>query len=84
MDDPVKSPNHYTFGGIETIDYIRAKLTKEQFEGYCLGNILKYTSRAGLKNGVEDLEKAQEYMGWLIKSQKTVEAIKDDPDATSE
>jgi hypothetical protein len=70
MSDPVKSPDHYTAGGIETIDYIRAKLTKEQFEGYCLGNIIKYTSRAGLKNGVQDLEKAQTYLEWLIESQK--------------
>jgi hypothetical protein len=27
MGDPVNSPDHYTAGGIETIDYLRAKLT---------------------------------------------------------
>jgi len=47
--DLVNSPPHYTAGGIETIDFIQAKLTPEQFKGYLLGNILKYSSRIGLK-----------------------------------
>lgn len=47
--DRVNSPAHYTAGGIETIDFIKAKLTKEQYEGYLLGNIIKYSSRIGLK-----------------------------------
>lgn len=47
--DKVNSPAHYTAGGIETIDFIKAKLTKEQYEGYLLGNIIKYSSRIGLK-----------------------------------
>ena len=47
--DKVNSPKHYTAGGIETIDFIKAKLTKEQYEGYLLGNIIKYSSRMGLK-----------------------------------
>ena len=49
--DKVNSPKHYTAGGIETIDFIKAKLTKEQYEGYLLGNIIKYSSRMGLKIG---------------------------------
>lgn len=48
-DDKINSPAHYTAGGIETIDFIKAKLTKEQYEGYLLGNIIKYSSRIGLK-----------------------------------
>ena len=47
--DLVNSPSHYTAGGIETIDFIKAKLTKEQYEGYLLGNTIKYASRLGLK-----------------------------------
>lgn len=47
--DMVNSPPHYTAGGIETIDFIQAKLTPEQYKGYLLGNILKYSSRIGLK-----------------------------------
>ncbi len=67
--DPVNSPEHYTTGGIETIDYLKAKLTPEQFKGFCLGNALKYLSRAEKKNGVEDLLKAHWYIERLIKSE---------------
>ena len=70
-DDKVNHPNHYTFGEIEVIDYIRDKMTPDEFQGYCMGNILKYVSRHKHKNGVEDLKKAQVYLGWLIESEET-------------
>lgn len=69
-DDKVNHPNHYTFGSIEVIDYIRDKMTPDEFQGYCMGNILKYVSRHKHKNGVEDLKKAQVYLGWLIESEE--------------
>lgn len=63
MTDPVNSPAHYTDGGIETIDFIEAKLNPEQFTGYCLGNALKYLSRSGKKDtGDTDLRKARWYI----------------------
>lgn len=69
--DPVNSPAHYTSGGIETIDYIKAKLTPEEFVGYLKGNVIKYTSRAGKKADlIQDLEKAQWYMNRQIKELK--------------
>ena len=40
--DNVNHPAHYKVGGIETIDYIEAKLTPEEFRGYLKGNALKY------------------------------------------
>lgn len=71
LDDPVNSPAHYTAGGIETIDYIKAKLTPEEFIGYLKGNVIKYTSRAGKKQDtIQDLEKAQWYMNRQIKELK--------------
>lgn len=66
MNDVVNHPQHYTQGGIETIDYIQSKMTAEQFEGYLVGNILKYVSRYPHKNGVEDLKKAQWYLNKLL------------------
>ena len=48
--DMVNSPEHYKVGGIEVIDFIKAKLTPEEFRGYLKGNVLKYTSRAGYKD----------------------------------
>ena len=65
MSDPT-SPEHYQQGGIECIDAIRAALGTEGFRAYCTGNVIKYTWRHRHKNGVEDLRKAQVYLGWLL------------------
>jgi hypothetical protein len=66
VDDPV-NPNHYKVGGIESIDYIQAKLTPEEFAGFCKGNALKYISRAGHKgSAAEDTRKAIWYLQRLI------------------
>lgn len=63
--DPVHAPSHYTDGGIETIDYLRAKLSREAFIGFCRGNALKYLSRAGKKgSAAEDYAKAAVYCRW--------------------
>ena len=66
-----EAPAHYAIGGIEAIDYIRAKLTPEGYIGYLEGNILKYQSRWRHKGGLRDLHKAQEYLGWLIAAQQS-------------
>lgn len=48
--DVVNNPPHYTDGGIEVIDFLQAKLTKEEFIGYLKGNALKYGARMGKKD----------------------------------
>lgn len=60
------NPEHYKTGGIETIDYIRAKLGDEGVVHYCIGNVMKYTSRWQDKNGLEDLKKADWYLSYAI------------------
>lgn len=65
--DPVNSPSHYV-GKIECIDYLRDKLTKEEFTGFCMGNVLKYSSRWRKKDGVQDLKKAKVYLEWAIET----------------
>ncbi|MBK3695715.1 DUF3310 domain-containing protein [Listeria monocytogenes] len=63
-NDKVNNPAHYTAGGIETLDYIKAKVS--DYPSYAIGNILKYVSRYEHKNGIEDLKKAQFYLNDLI------------------
>lgn len=63
--DNVNHPSHY-LGNVEVIDYIEDKLTPDQFEGYLVGNVIKYISRYQKKNGVEDLEKGRWYLNKLI------------------
>jgi hypothetical protein len=67
----VNSPDHYTAGGIETIDYLAAKLSPDELRGFLLGNALKYLSRAGKKGGARtDYEKARWYVERLIATQE--------------
>lgn len=68
-NDAINHPKHYTSGGIETIDVIASICTSmslNAYEGYLLGNIIKYLSRFKNKNGVEDLKKARWYLDELI------------------
>lgn len=65
--DTVNNPPHYTSGGMEVIDILKAKLTPEEFKGFCKGNALKYLFRGELKGKeLEDYEKAQWYLNRLI------------------
>lgn len=61
-----QNSTHYDAGGIETVRVIEAKLSKEQFEGFLLGNIIKYSCRANFKeNFFRDMEKVHIYSGLL-------------------
>jgi hypothetical protein len=65
--DMVNQPSHYTQGGIETIDYMKAKSTPEEFSGHLRLTAIKYLSRAGLKEStLIDLKKAQWYVNELV------------------
>ena len=65
----VTHPAHYTQGGVECIEAIKASMSREAFAGYCKGNAMKYLWRYEHKGGVEDLKKAQVYLGWLIEAE---------------
>lgn len=64
-DDAI-DPTHYKLdlpGDIEVKDILRAQgILKEASEA----NVFKYMFRWKNKNGLEDLKKAQVYLGWLI------------------
>lgn len=65
--DPVNHPAHYTQGGIECIDAIRASMTEEEFAGYLKGQVIKYIWRYKHKGKpAEDLKKARFYLDRLI------------------
>lgn len=65
--DMVNHPDHYKAGGIEALDYIKAKLNAmtniTPWQAYCLGNAMKYISRSDLKGKFEeDIKKAIFYL----------------------
>ncbi len=66
--DMVNHPPHYTAGGIECIDAIKAALTEEEFRGYCKGNALKYIWREKHKGGEESMKKAVWYLNKLTEN----------------
>ena len=55
------NPHYYT-QGIDCIDYITSKNMS-----FLEGNVVKYVTRHRMKNGLEDLEKAQWYLTRLIR-----------------
>lgn len=55
-------PKHYHHGGIDVFKYGEANFTYEEMRGFYKGNIIKYVTRFNMKNGLEDLEKAETYL----------------------
>lgn len=76
MVDMVNRPPHYMVGGIEAIDVIKSRLTKEEYQGYLKGNHLKYILRYPFKDNPEqDLEKADWYKNKLLEATRDEDAI---------
>lgn len=70
LSDNVNHPPHYTSGGVECIEAIRAAMTTEAFSGYLKGNCIKYLWRYTQKGGVQDLQKCDFYLKVLIGMEK--------------
>lgn len=65
--DMVNHPSHYTQGGIECIDAIKAATVgKTGIEAVCVANVVKYLWRYEEKNSLEDVKKARWYLERLI------------------
>lgn len=69
-NDKVNSPEHYNHGNYEVLDIINDQLKGmpiSAWEGYLLGNVLKYLLRFPYKGDNQvDLEKANYYLNRLI------------------
>lgn len=76
MAETVNHPAHYGGEGnpYETIEVLAIWLTSEQLIGFCLGNAVKYLSRAGKKGDkVEDWRKARWYLDYIIRQHEAGE-----------
>lgn len=68
MAESVDHPAHYRPGKYEAIDVI-----EEWGLGFCLGNVVKYIARHGLKGSpLEDLKKARWYLDRAITEMERV------------
>ena len=54
-------------------------LTKEQVQGFYVGNVMKYITRYQGKNGVEDLKKARTYLDRLIEFEEKLTSCDEVP-----
>ncbi|MGN9977918.1 DUF3310 domain-containing protein [Staphylococcus aureus] len=69
--DNVNHSKHYNFGKIEVIDFIDQVTENYKHSlAYYIGNVIKYVSRAPIKNGIEDLKKAKWYLERAINKWK--------------
>lgn len=60
----IHHPDHYQGGFMEVIEVLENFMTKEQLEGFCKGNVIKYLLRS--KEPETDLQKARQYLNYLI------------------
>lgn len=56
--------------GVQPIEYMASRMSKEKFAGYLEGCVTKYIARYEEKDGVKDLHKARVYLNWLIEVQE--------------
>lgn len=61
-DDLQISGNHYKDMPIQPWHVMEAVLTYDEFVGFLKGNIIKYSLRAGRKDGSDDAGKAKHYL----------------------
>jgi hypothetical protein len=64
--DNINKPFHYHKSGLDPITIMKRTFTKEEYAGFCKGNVLKYNQRYNEKGGVDDLKKALFYQDELI------------------
>lgn len=65
--------SHYCKIGLQPIELMQMALTKEEFLGFLKGNVIKYSMRAGLKDGEskeKDETKRDRYYEWYLKAER--------------
>jgi len=77
-------PSHYNQGEIDFIEAYKRMKPFDEFASAMEFNVIKYTLRWRNKNGVQDLDKAMEYLKRLKEyalesSEKTVEETDEEP-----
>ena len=61
-DDVQVGGNHYKDMPVQPWDVMEAVLSHDEFVGFLKGNIIKYSLRAGRKDGSDDAGKAEHYL----------------------
>lgn len=70
----MSEPDYYAKNGLSPLKaFEKGLLSKEEYVGFCKGNVIKYTIRAGEKTDdpLMDIVKAMDYLHYLHKALKT-------------
>jgi len=66
-----KEATHYQNSAVQPLCYMQKLMTPSQFEGFLIGNVIKYRMRAEYKGKYEeDIQKANQYAYWLELARK--------------
>lgn len=64
----MSEPSYYAQNGLSPLNAMKKGLISyDEYIGFLKGNVIKYTIRAENKNGVEDIDKAIDYLNYLRK-----------------
>lgn len=69
-NDLVNHPTHYTHGGIECIDAMKAAFGSDELKVYCKIAAFKYLWRADHKGGLQDIQKANWYLNKYLEVER--------------
>lgn len=72
-DDMQVGGSHYKQMPMQPWDVMQAVMTHQEFVGFLKGNIIKYSMRAGRKDGTDDGAKALHYAHKLAEVEKASE-----------
>lgn len=73
MEDMIRHPKHYAQYKIQPIEFI---MTNDL--SFCEGNVIKYVLRYKQKGGVESLNKAKQYIDFMIRDLVAVDKALED------
>ena len=79
-DGTAAGASHYQVGDKQPIEIMQEIMTPEEFQGFCRGNVIKYSLRLGHKDAaVKEAAKIEQYSKWLRMSLegKTIKPMED-------
>lgn len=69
IDGSATSSNHYQVCDFQPIEIMQKLMTPEAFQGFCHGNVIKYSLRFGYKDDkAKEAAKIAQYGKWLHQS----------------
>lgn len=80
LEGSAKTSTHYQVGTKQPIEIMQEIMTPEEFQGFCRGNVIKYSLRLGHKDApVKEVAKIEQYAKWLRMSLegKTIKPMED-------